>query len=55
MGPDHPLRVGLAGGGAELNAVDNVAAIGLERQALMGFVIRDPGLGELTGNPSDLH
>ena len=47
------LRVGPAGIGGELGAVDIIAAIGGQADAVSSFQIGGAGLGVLAGKPSD--
>ncbi len=50
-----PARIGLARLRTELDVVDDVAAIGRERDAVDRLGIGGAGLGELARDPSDLH
>ncbi len=54
VGLHHALRVGLARGGVEIEAVDDVAAIGGERDPVLRLAVRGARLGELTGHPPEL-
>ena len=48
-------RIGNARLGVELDAVDDVAAIGRQRHAVLGLVVGRARLGELAGDAADLH
>ena len=52
---EQPLRVGLAGLRGEREPVDRVAAVGRQGDALPGLGGRAARLGELAGQPADLH
>ncbi len=54
VGLDHTLRVGLTPGGVEIEAVDDVAAIGRQRHLALLFDVGRARLGELPGEPPDL-
>ena len=54
VGFQLPARVGLARLRGEIDVVDDVAAIGGQRDAVDRLEIRGPGLGELTRDPADL-
>ena len=51
----HACGVGNAGLGGEVGAVDDIAAIGRQGHAVLGFVVRGAGLGELAGHAADFH
>ncbi len=55
IGFQLPARVGLAGGGCELDVVDDVAAIGRQGDAVDRLQVGGAGLGELAGDAADLH
>ena len=55
VGEFHPRRVRDAGGGGEVRAVDDVAAIGGQRDAVHGLGVGRPRLGELPGHAAELH
>ena len=50
----QPLRVGVAGLGGEGDVVDDVAAIGRQRDAVDGLCVGGARLGELAGDASHL-
>ena len=51
----EPLRVGHPGLRGELEAVDGVAAVGRQRDAVAGLEVRGARLGVLAGEPAQLH
>ena len=51
---DEPLRVGHPRLGGEVEAVDRVAAVGRQRDALAGLEVGGARLGVLPGEPADL-
>ena len=55
VGLDHPLRVGLARRGVELDAVDDVAAVGRQGHLALLLDVGRARLGELAGQTPDLH
>ena len=55
IGLDQPLRVGNARLAGEFAAVDIVAAIGGQRDAVLGLGVVGTGLGELAGDATHLH
>ena len=48
-------RIGHARGRVEVGAVDDVAAVGGQRHAVLGLVVGRARLGELAGDAADLH
>ena len=54
VGAQQPLRVGRACGGAELAAVDDVAAVGGQGDAVHRLHVRRARLGELPGDAPEL-
>ena len=52
---DQPLRVGHPGLGGEVEAVDRVAAVGRQGDAVAGLEVGGARLGVLAGEPADLH
>ena len=55
VGLDQPLRVGDAGLGGEVEAVDGVAAVRRQGHALAGLEVGGARLGVLAGQPAELH
>ena len=55
VGLDQPLRVGDAGLGGEVEAVDRVAAVRGQGHALAGLEVGGARLGVLAGQPAQLH
>ena len=53
-GPHHALRIGRARRGGELHAVDDVAAIGGQRHAVLRLMVGGARLGELAGHAAHL-
>ena len=51
---DHPLRVGLARRFVEIEAVNNVAAVGGQSDAVAGLGVGRTRLSELSGEPTEL-
>ena len=51
----QPLRIGHAGLGGEVEAVDGVAAVGRQGQPLPGLEVGRARLGVLAGDPAHLH
>ena len=54
VGADHPLRVGDARFRREVHAVDHVAAVGRQGDAVDRLGVGGARLGELAGQPADL-
>ena len=55
IGAQHPRGIGMARGGGEFLAIDDVAAIGGKRLAAPRLVVVGARLGELARDAADLH
>ncbi len=55
VGLQQALRIGYTALGVEVDAIDDVAAVRRQRNAVDGFITCRAWLGELTGHASDLH
>ena len=54
VGLYHALRIGFARGRVEVEAVDDVAAVGRQGTSVLRFGVRGAGLGKLAGEAAEL-